>query len=52
MTLVAVDVSQYFEKDKLVKKKLSIPKWVDERGKKLGVNFSASLTQAILETTE
>lgn len=52
VTLVAVDVSQYFEKDKLVKKKLSIPKWVDERGKKLGVNFSALLTQAILETTE
>ncbi|MEY8737074.1 type II toxin-antitoxin system HicB family antitoxin [Lactobacillus sp. AN1001] len=34
VALVAVDVSQYFEKDKLVKKTLSIPKWVDERGKK------------------
>ncbi len=52
VTLVAVDVSKYFEKDKLVKKTLSIPSWVDERGKKLGINFSALLTKAILETVE
>lgn len=52
VTLVAVDVAKYFEKDKLVKKTLSIPKWVDERGKKLGLNFSALLTKAVLETSE
>lgn len=52
VTLVAVDVAKYFEKDKLVKKTLSIPAWVDERGKKLGLNFSALLTKAVLETSE
>ena len=41
VTLVVVDVEKYFEKDKLVKKTLSIPKWVDERGKKLGVNYNS-----------
>jgi ABC-type nitrate/sulfonate/bicarbonate transport system substrate-binding protein len=35
----------------LIKKTLTIPKWADKAGKKLGLNFSKTLTDAILRET-
>jgi predicted RNase H-like HicB family nuclease len=51
VTLVAVDLSEYVEEDEPVKKTLQIPKWADIRAKKFGLNFSQTLTEAILQKT-
>lgn len=49
VTLVSVDLAEYLEMNEPVKKTLQIPKWADKRGKDLGINFSRTLTEAILE---
>ncbi|GAB2024379.1 type II toxin-antitoxin system HicB family antitoxin [Lactovum odontotermitis] len=49
VTLVSVDLAEYLEMNEPVKKTLQIPKWADKRGKDLGINFSLTLTEAILE---
>lgn len=39
-------------RNKAVKKTLTIPKWLDEEGKKKKINFSAVLQKAIIEELE
>lgn len=48
-SIVLVDISKYLNQDDPVKKTLTIPRWADEVGKKLNLNFSKTLTEAILE---
>ena len=50
-TLVSVDLSEYIKTNERVKKTLEIPKWADIRAKKFGLNFSQTLTDAIVERT-
>lgn len=52
VSLVSVDLSEYLEMNKLVKKNLTIPLWADKRAKDMGLNFSQTLTEAILEKAE
>ncbi|MDR2834109.1 MAG: type II toxin-antitoxin system HicB family antitoxin [Streptococcaceae bacterium] len=49
VTLVSVDLKDYLDNDKPVKKTLTIPKWADRLGKELQLNFSQTLTEAIAE---
>ena len=48
-SMVMTDLSSYMDQDQLVKKTLTIPKWADKLGKELKLNFSKTLTNAILE---
>ncbi|MBT9670479.1 type II toxin-antitoxin system HicB family antitoxin [Secundilactobacillus kimchicus] len=48
VSLVSVDLKDYLDSDKPIKKTLTIPKWVDAIGKKKKINFSQILTEAIL----
>jgi predicted RNase H-like HicB family nuclease len=48
-SMVLVDLSDYLEDDKPVKKTLTIPTWADKLGKELKLNFSKTLTDAIAE---
>ncbi|MGM7556850.1 hypothetical protein CYJ27_02375 [Aerococcus christensenii] len=47
ISMVSTDVTQYLNQDKPVKKTLTIPLWADTLGKKLNLNFSKTLTEAI-----
>lgn len=51
VALVEFDLSEYLKKHdtRLVKKTLTIPSWVNVAGEKHGINFSATLTEAIIE---
>lgn len=48
VSMVYVDLKDYFSSQKLVKKTLSIPKWSNDLGNKLNINFSKVLTEAIV----
>ena len=52
VTLVKVDIEKYFKDTTPVKKTLTIPSWADKTAKRLGLNFSQTLTEAILEKTK
>ncbi|GAB2023643.1 type II toxin-antitoxin system HicB family antitoxin [Pseudolactococcus yaeyamensis] len=52
LSLVSVDLSEYLTMNEPVKKTLQIPKWADKRGKEMGINFSQTLTEALLEKIE
>lgn len=47
VSMVAVDVNRYLSDMTPIKKTLTIPKWADTAGKKLRLNFSQTLTEAI-----
>ena len=50
-TLLLLDVDKYTEKNginKAVKKTLTIPEWLNKRAEKVGVNFSKTLQEALL----
>lgn len=49
VTLIKVDIEKYLKDMTLVKKTLTIPSWANERGIRLGINFSKLLTDAIAE---
>lgn len=49
ISLICVDVEKYFNSQTLVKKTLSIPKWSNDLGNRLKLNFSKVLTDAIEE---
>lgn len=49
ISMVCVDVEKFFDGQKLVKKTLTIPKWSNDLGKRLNLNFSKLLTEAIQE---
>ena len=44
VTLVMVDVEKYIRDTTLVKKTLNIPKWANDLGVRLGINFSKAWT--------
>ncbi|MFO3667181.1 MULTISPECIES: type II toxin-antitoxin system HicB family antitoxin [Anaerococcus] len=48
VSMVYVDLKDYFASQELVKKTLSIPKWSNDLGNKLNINFSKVLTDAIV----
>lgn len=49
ISMVSGDPSLYMESEKPIKKTLTIPLWADNLGKKMGLNFSQTLTDAIFE---
>lgn len=49
ISMVYVDLTDYFASKELVKKTLSIPKWSNDLGNKLNINFSKILTDAIVQ---
>jgi len=51
-SMVTVDLKDYILEDKPVKKTLSIPKWADQLGQRLQLNFSQTLTEAIVAKSE
>jgi len=48
VSMVRVDLSQYLGNNDPIKKTLTIPKWADKLGKDLHLNFSKTLTDAIV----
>lgn len=51
-TLISVNVADYLKDKELVKKTLSIPIWADKLGKRMGINFSVLLTEAISQQVD
>lgn len=49
ISMVCVDLSEYLGSQEPVKKTLTIPKWADNLGRELHLNFSKTLTDAIAE---
>ena len=47
ISMVYVELEDYLGSNELVKKTLSIPKWSNDLGKRLNLNFSKVLTEAI-----
>ena len=48
-SMVMVDVAEYLGSQEPVKKTLTIPRWADNLGRELGLNFSQTLTDAIAD---
>lgn len=48
-TLVAVDLADYLKDTKADKKTIKIPHWLNVRAEKEGVNFSKTMTNALME---
>ena len=51
VTLLLLDIDQYTEKfgtKKSIKKTLTIPEWLNRRAEKIGINFSKTLQDALL----
>ncbi|SJZ89553.1 Predicted nuclease of the RNAse H fold, HicB family [Pilibacter termitis] len=48
ISMVSVELSEYLKDSEPVKKTLTIPKWADKLGKELHLNFSQTLTDAIV----
>lgn len=49
VTLIRIDLEKFLKDTSLVKKTLSIPKWANDKGTRLGINFSKVLTESILK---
>jgi len=49
VTLVKVDLEKYLRDSTVIKKTLTIPLWADKIAKRLDINFSQTLTEAILQ---
>ena len=49
VTLIKIDLEKFLKDTSLVKKTLSIPKWANDKGTRLGINFSKVLTESILK---
>lgn len=47
ISMVYVELEDYLGSNELVKKTLSIPKWSNDLGKRLNLNFSKVLTEAV-----
>ncbi|NLY08871.1 MAG: type II toxin-antitoxin system HicB family antitoxin [Tissierellia bacterium] len=47
VSMVYVDIREYLGGQELIKKTLSIPKWSNDLGNRLNLNFSKVLTEAI-----
>ena len=49
ISMVMVDVAEYLGSQEPVKKTLTIPRWADNLGREVGLNFSQTLTDAIAD---
>lgn len=49
VTLVMVDLADYLKDTKLDKKTIKVPHWLNVRATKAGVNFSKTMTEALVE---
>ena len=49
ISMVTVDLTNYLDASKPIKKTLTIPNWADKLGRKMKINFSETLTNAIAE---
>ena len=49
VSMVMVDVAEYLGNQEPVKKTLTIPRWADNLGRELDLNFSQTLTDAIAD---
>ncbi|MDT2659123.1 type II toxin-antitoxin system HicB family antitoxin [Enterococcus hulanensis] len=49
ISMVSVELDEYLSANEPIKKTLTIPKWADKLGKELHLNFSKTLTDAIVE---
>lgn len=49
ISMIFVDIEKYLDYNKLVKKTLTIPKWANDLGQRMNLNFSKVLTQALEE---
>lgn len=52
VTLVSVNIDDYLNMDQRERKNVSIPKWAVKLGKELKLNFSETLTKAIVKQAE
>lgn len=52
ISMVGVNVDSYLNQRQPVKKTLTIPKWANDGGRKLHINFSETLTEAIANMPE
>lgn len=52
VTLVSVNLADYLKESSLDKINVSIPHWLNVRAEKVGVNFSKTLTEALMEKLE
>lgn len=48
-SLVESDITAYLQKNKAVKKTLTIPGWLNEKATECGINFSKTLQDALIE---
>lgn len=48
ISMVSVDLTEYLGSEEPIKKTLTIPKWADKLGKEMHLNFSKTLTEAIV----
>lgn len=51
ISMVYVDINSYLGADNPIKKTLTIPKWANDLGMRYSINFSKTLTDAIVEKT-
>lgn len=51
ISMVYVDLNKYLGSQEPIKKTLTIPRWANDLGKKNAINFSKTLTEAIVEKT-
>lgn len=49
ISMVTVNLNEYLGQQEPVKKTLTIPKWANKLGKDMSLNFSVTLTEAIVE---
>ncbi|EPW79483.1 TPA: type II toxin-antitoxin system HicB family antitoxin [Streptococcus agalactiae] len=49
ISMVMVNIAEYLVSQEPVKKTLTIPRWADTLGRELGLNFSKTLTDAIVD---
>ncbi|TWS94570.1 type II toxin-antitoxin system HicB family antitoxin [Streptococcus sp. sy018] len=49
VSMVVVDLTDYLSSQEPVKKTLTIPRWADNLGRELGLNFSQTLTEVIAD---
>lgn len=48
-TLISVDLTDYLQDTKADKKTIKIPHWLNIRAEKAGVNFSKTMTEALMD---
>ncbi|MGO4939562.1 hypothetical protein ACTQ45_06005 [Fundicoccus sp. Sow4_D5] len=49
VTLVSVNLLDYLQDSVPVKKTIKIPRWLNVRATKAGINFSKTMTEALVE---